>query len=145
MAIGGIAAYLVFYNHERILRILYSIKAHLVIAALMLAHIFFFDTQTAGEGLLVSVLYGVFILNVACNPQPFVRIDHKILHYLGKISYGIYMYHLPIIYLVLVWSVDINLPSNIALFNGITYPLIVLLTIVAAALSYRFFETPFLR
>jgi peptidoglycan/LPS O-acetylase OafA/YrhL len=53
--------------------------------------------------------------------------------YLGRISYGLYVFHTTGIWLVSYWWWPFRLPAAFAL------------TLVAAALSYRFFECPFLR
>jgi peptidoglycan/LPS O-acetylase OafA/YrhL len=65
----------------------------------------------------------------------------KSLRYLGKISYGLYVYHLPcIMFAVFLGHFFINRHLVIAAV-GVGFPL----TIATAATSYRFFEVPFLR
>jgi len=62
--------------------------------------------------------------------------------YLGKISYGLYVFHTLCLYLMakLLGGPAQNAPQFAAYwFGGMA------LTIAAAALSYRFFESPFLR
>jgi peptidoglycan/LPS O-acetylase OafA/YrhL len=58
------------------------------------------------------------------------------LNYLGKISYGLYVWH----FLFLVTLHDLSLP-NALLFT----PVALLATIMLSALSYRYLELPFLR
>ncbi|MDP8984889.1 MAG: acyltransferase [Pseudomonadota bacterium] len=67
----------------------------------------------------------------------------KPLVYLGKISYGLYMFHFIAIDIVTRLESDAHFSPVIAtaLRGCIALPV----TILAAALSYRFFETPFLR
>lgn len=61
----------------------------------------------------------------------------KWLVHLGKVSYGLYVFHLPVI------SVFSRVQLHASLWVHQTLSLLV--TIVLALLSYRFFETPFLK
>jgi peptidoglycan/LPS O-acetylase OafA/YrhL len=65
----------------------------------------------------------------------------RIVRYLGKISYGLYVYHLPCLTVVSkMVSRFLKHDSPLAVFAlGLPF------TIGVAAISYRYFETPFLR
>ncbi len=90
------------------------------------------------------LLFGVTIFVLA--QKPIKILENRIMKYLGKISYGIYMYHAIVMQLVgfiymkavskfnFQYSVDV-LFINIA---------IVLITIAISHLSYKYFETYFL-
>jgi peptidoglycan/LPS O-acetylase OafA/YrhL len=60
------------------------------------------------------------------------------LRYIGRISYGLYLYHFPIFYLG-EWSTKISLPFHLYAIG------LVALSFAAAALSYEFVEKPILR
>lgn len=63
--------------------------------------------------------------------------------YLGKISYGLYVFHVLAIDLIMEAGTQLHLNSKTwILVKGITA---LLLTVGLAMLSYRFFESPFLR
>jgi peptidoglycan/LPS O-acetylase OafA/YrhL len=64
------------------------------------------------------------------------------LRYLGKISYGLYVFHMLALYLVS--KLIGGYAGNLGKFM-IYWCLGLALTLVMAALSYRFFESPFLR
>jgi peptidoglycan/LPS O-acetylase OafA/YrhL len=79
----------------------------------------------------VAVACGALIVaTLSSRPSP---IAHPALIYLGRISYGLYMFHLTAIHVTkaLPWP-----------WQPLTA---FLLTVAAAALSYRFLEQPFLR
>jgi peptidoglycan/LPS O-acetylase OafA/YrhL len=65
----------------------------------------------------------------------------KVLRYLGKISYGLYIYHLPCLLLSVFLSR--KLVSHYVSLSaiGMAFPL----TLGLAAISYRYFESPFLK
>jgi peptidoglycan/LPS O-acetylase OafA/YrhL len=67
--------------------------------------------------------------------------NFKALRYLGKISYGLYIYHLPcFVFSVFLGHKLINHYVSLAAI-GIGSPL----TLALAAVSYRYFESPFLK
>ncbi len=86
-----------------------------------------------------AVLFGIIIINLALNKNSFINLEETWLNYLGKISYGLYMFH-P---LVIIVSIKILLAVQHT-SNAYLYPLSILLTIGLAGLSYRFFEKPFI-
>ncbi|MFY0714213.1 acyltransferase [Seonamhaeicola sp. NFXS20] len=91
----------------------------------------------------LSVLFGLFIHTLSFNNRSIV-IKQKNINYFGKISYGIYMYHVIALNLVVFIFLKIHHFFNdivtIVLINIATF----VLTIVMAHLSYKLYETPFL-
>ncbi|MBX9889398.1 MAG: acyltransferase [Flavobacteriaceae bacterium] len=76
---------------------------------------------------------------------PVVILDKLKMNYLGKISYGIYMYHMIIVTLILYGLKFLNLDKLIdqtVLILGINF-LIVSVTILTAHFSYQYFEKKF--
>ena len=63
--------------------------------------------------------------------------ENSILSYLGKISYGLYVFHLPVI-----WSISHIMPSHSLLILGL---LSLLVSILISAISYELMEKPFIR
>ena len=75
------------------------------------------------------------------NPIAIFSLEGRCLNYLGQISYGLYMYHCFIIVGLLLL-----LPTSKAmLFNGLLYGASFLGSIAVAAISYHYYEMPFLR
>jgi peptidoglycan/LPS O-acetylase OafA/YrhL len=91
--------------------------------------------------------YGLVALGCCALLVAFLGIEKKALPswaiYLGRISYGLYVFHWLAIYLV-----GIPMHHHFAdfkdalIFKGV---LPLALTILIASLSYRYFETPFLK
>lgn len=87
-----------------------------------------------------SVFYLIIIINVATNPKTLISLENKIMNFLGKISYGIYVYHM-----ILIFLLSFILKKNSININYFTMTLtIIILTICIANLSYIYFEKPFL-
>ena len=87
-----------------------------------------------------SVFFGLIILNFSANNKIKISLENKVLNYLGNISYGLYMYHPIGIVLAIAISVLINYNTN-----WLLYPLSLFLTITIAGLSYKYFESYFLK
>ena len=92
------------------------------------------------------VLFGLFIHTIAHNNKE-IKIKNPVLNYLGQISYGIYMFHVialntvVFLFLKVEWLKTFNDNMTIILIYILTFAL----TILMAHLSYRYFETYFLK
>jgi peptidoglycan/LPS O-acetylase OafA/YrhL len=148
MSMGGLGAWFVFYKKEFWLTIIYSRwmqwTAIISIPALVYLTPPFFQN---GIHLIYAGSFLVIIANVAFGPNSIIRCSGKIWTFLGKISYGIYMYHLMVIVFLLalirnlgVEGREMNPLLNVALYLGA-----VLLTIGIAYLSYEYFEKRWIR
>ncbi|MCC7224857.1 MAG: hypothetical protein IT273_14105 [Chitinophagales bacterium] len=87
-----------------------------------------------------ALLFGGIILHLAANPHLGRCMEHTSFHYLGKISYGLYMYH-PI---AIVFALQLLNISTMASVHWLVYPLSICLTLALAALSYRYYESFFI-
>jgi peptidoglycan/LPS O-acetylase OafA/YrhL len=94
-----------------------------------------------------SLLNAVFVLGLICALQairPTRVLQAKSLVWMGKISYGIYVYHLPLLILVgflfAKMGMDVHGPLRIAYFA-----IWVLTVLVLSDQSFRWIETPFLK
>jgi peptidoglycan/LPS O-acetylase OafA/YrhL len=142
---GGGCAMLVYYKKEKVLNVFFRKDLQwLVYGILILSlatgfHISGLNLEYYG------LFFGYFILNLAANPRSVVNLEYVWISYLGKISYGIYIYQTAFI-VASVHLIQWTLGENVSplTFNLIVYPLSALLTIGISALSYRYFETPFL-
>lgn len=103
-----------------------------------------FETHHGNWTLLFHcIISGIFFLLISY--YPIFQIKSKIFIRLGKISYGIYMYHMVVITGLLFVVNKLNLAefipgwSFIIIFNIITF----ILTCIVASLSYDYFEKLF--
>jgi len=149
MIIGGIGAYLLFYQ-KTFIQFLYHrlVQATLILLfGLMGMDWIDFKSFTWVQDELISLVLCGLIINVASNTQSILNLENSVFSYLGKLSYGLYVYHLLAVVLVLKglpalfpiqeWSHWISYP--------VTLGLILLLTTGISHLSYTYFESYFLR
>jgi peptidoglycan/LPS O-acetylase OafA/YrhL len=96
----------------------------------------------AGQ-LLLAAAYSLFFLSIYAFPTPWLP---KSLIYLGRISYGLYVFHLLCIDIVRKFLLPHLRPGQQGLTAAlVAYACSLALTIAFAAVSYRFFELPFLQ
>lgn len=151
MAMGGIVAYL-FARKSTLLAVLFNPIVEKIIIVMMLLHVLILPSILLASvtgwltDILLSGLYALFMLNISANPNATIRLENPFLRQLGNLSYGIYMFHMAIIYFVMIifdklgWGLD-----NGLLYNLMLYAIVVGVTIAVSALSYRYFETRFLQ
>jgi peptidoglycan/LPS O-acetylase OafA/YrhL len=143
MALGGIFAFFFFNKKTKILNVLFHINTQIM------ALIFGFGFWLFGICIPIfsdeffALFFAIIILNTALNPKKVISLDYKWLNYIGKISYGIYVYHWIIILLVLNFTIQFK--DNLFIFNSILYIGSIGLTILIAHLSFFKFELYFLQ
>lgn len=146
MVIGGAGACLVYYQKEAILRVMFQPLVQYTVYAILLIMLLA-NVSLPGFTLeFYGLFFCFFITNLAANPRSVVRLEQPVINYLGKISYGIYIYHTALIVLcvnVIRTYVDHDLPA--LTFNLLLYGGSILSTVLVAALSYQYIEKPFLR
>lgn len=148
MALGGLGAYVLFNNKEKILRIVYRPISQ--ITSVVILPILIYLTPTAFEDilhLLFSISFLVIILNVANNEKSLLRFENSTLQYLGRISYGFYMFHVMcIVFTIHFLDKYIGLDNDIStLQHMLLYGISFLLTVAVSSLSYHIFEKAFIR
>ena len=145
----GITLALVAANHEvKVSKALVTAILISAAAALLLGP----DISAGGSWLLVlypicATIAGALLWLTINTRILSALLSHKTVRYLGKISYGLYVYHLLAIYAVLAAFQRLGIqhsPENFAYYLC-WLVLALALTIGMAAISYRFVENPFLR
>jgi peptidoglycan/LPS O-acetylase OafA/YrhL len=139
MAIGGIFAILLFQRSKslKIFMNTYLFYGVIVLTCILMFKGIFIPYYPYE---LYAFLFGIIILNFAANSTIRISLENNIFNYLGKISYGLYMYHPICIVLSLKLAIYFQFTSN-----WLLYPLSAFLTILTASISYKYFESKFLR
>lgn len=140
MAFGALFAVIYFNQYQKAIHFFYHPFLQISIWVAVILFIYsgislgFFHHQ------IYAFLFGVLLFNLATNPNTVVQFKSKILDYLGKISYGIYMYHSIFIVLSLKFLQAYHLYNNLLL-----YVFSFALTILVSWLSYEYFEKFFIK
>ena len=144
LALGGIFAYL-FYSENKI--IIWFKRPVIEIISWALLTIIFTDIFTLPKIIdheIFSLLTLIIIINQVSNPKKIISLENKIFDYLGKISYGLYIYNPLVIFLVSL-VVKNYLTSNKILNLAVIYFITTLTIIIISHLSYFYFENQFLK
>ncbi|MDX6190087.1 MULTISPECIES: acyltransferase family protein [Flavobacterium] len=138
LTIGAMLAYLMYSKHPVIRFFTYTPLFIIVSISTIVLITLNFENHYVSR-CLYPLLFGMLILCLVYNPQLKKILENRILNYLGKISYGLYMYHQIVIVLVLniLFKLDI-------VEDWLIYILSIILTIIISGISYRYIETPFL-
>ena len=143
IALGALMGFLISTKH-RILTLLHhpiigyaSILTPLILWGLNVHWGYFTDE-------IYMLLFAFMVLSVATNENIRLPKEPTVLKFLGRISYGIYMFHWMII-LIVVELVDLNTFESVGLYNLVFYSLVFGGTILAAWISHISFERYFIQ
>lgn len=89
------------------------------------------------------ILFSFLVLTVATNKSILLPKEPAITAFLGRISYGIYMFHWMIILIALQWIIPQDFNSELS-FNLMFYGFVIVLTIVCAWISHVTIERYFI-
>lgn len=143
MALGGLCAYLVYSQKTKFLDFVFRKDVQIVVYAL-LAVLFFSGVHFTGFLELYALFFSFFVLNVSCNKNTVISLENKIMSYLGKISYGLYIYHVFVIVLIINGLRTFAPQLSGTAYQVILYILSFVLSVAVTALSYNYFEKPLL-
>ena len=145
MLIGAAGATLLYCRHPFMTRWLFAPSVQIIGYTILLT-MWLTGFQAPGFNLEVyGLFFGLLIINVAGNPKTLIRLDNRFFESMGRISYGIYLYHIPIIVLLINLLQSILPSPSGVLYNTVLYGLSIGLTVLIAKVSYTYFEVPFLR
>jgi peptidoglycan/LPS O-acetylase OafA/YrhL len=144
MAIGAVGACLAYEGWDRILAIFFHPLTQVLTWLFLLFSVIFgaIHLLTFVDQEVYSLVFLLVIINVGLNKSTLVTLENPVLNFLGKISYGIYVYHMIIIFL-LAWLFDkYSLAGRINVLS--LYFIISSCSLLVAYLSFRYFEKYFL-
>ncbi|MCD2259791.1 acyltransferase family protein [Psychroserpens luteolus] len=145
LTIGAIGGYLYFFHSEMIKKWTSSKYIYTILIVLIC---YLMAVPVVGlkiQEFILAIGYMILIL-MTINSANTLALRNKSLAYLGKISYGIYMYHPFMIFLVMpvVNKYVENHVEGGVFYNLMLYIFTYMLTIIVSILSYRFIESKFI-
>ncbi len=139
MAVGVLGAWL-YVHHQAALELLYRKPVQWLAWIAFLLFVFVDTPWNVLWNVMTSVVFLVIILNVATNPGALLKLERPVFRWLGDRSYGVYMLHYPVLFVVYVAAASLLTRYSEAVMVGT-----VGLTILGAHLSRQYLEAPFLR
>lgn len=143
MAIGGLGAWWLFRNlqgRKIIFHPAVEVGSYLVSLSIMSMKM---ENHLTLKHLLISIGFIIIILNLSSNPSAIVKLRGRVPDYLGKISYGVYIFHFTA--LGIAWHFLQSVQAPFWLINSSLYLLSFGITFLLAGCSYRYFESPILK
>ena len=148
IAVGCLFSVLFFKADNRWKRLLFTRAVQWSVLACLVACIgvgfYIYHSDELIDFRVYSFLFSIVVLNASQNPRTLFRLERPVLDFLGKISYGIYMYHPVCIGIALALVRGLG-PGSGLLQNVALYGLSVALTIFVSWLSFTYFEGFFLK
>ena len=158
MAIGGLAAYIIYHRKKgiessfifskpiQVLLLLYMLLKLLGGKFLAEKSIFFdylYNTEIISQ-ISLTCSFAWLIINISINKRSLITLDNNILNFLGKISYGIYMYHMLVIFgIILILKNQLPTMTN-GTASILFYFILTTGVILVSFVSKRVFEDYFL-
>lgn len=144
MMIGGLGAILFESKNKYFLRIIDN-KASQVFAFLVLLMLILnkFHINAIIDNFVVSIVALILIIGQINIKNRLINLDIPICNFLGKISFGIYVYHPLIIFILAIFLKDMVLLETYKVV--IVYFLVTSITLLVAYVSYEYFEKPFVK
>lgn len=139
MAIGGLLA-LYLFQKRRVLKILFHKYTQVLTIIILIVFISLGIKIPFIHFEFYAILFGILIINLAANKTALINLENNLLRYLGKISYGLYMYH-PLAIVISLKLLD-SVGLNITIFQ---YILSLCVSIFFSGLSYHYYEKYFIK
>jgi peptidoglycan/LPS O-acetylase OafA/YrhL len=93
---------------------------------------------------LLSILTACCIANLALNPNCIISLDNRVLSFIGKISFGLYLLHKFPIHFMLLSSRAMGI-NNLVVENLFVYSTSIALALGMAWISFTYYESYFLK
>ena len=159
MGIGGLGAYIIFNRQKDIKEgFIFSKAFQVLMFVFIISYVLFWKELSAfsdifkilwttplASHILMMLVFCWLIINISLNENSLVKLNGKKLNFLGEISYGIYMYHMLVVFGVVVILSKVLNHLNPVISTIVFYIIITSGTVIVSYLSKRFFEEPFLR
>lgn len=144
MMVGGLGAML-FYEKNTVFLKLFDNKLiqllSWILVMLMAFNVKFINAIV--DTTIVTVISLVLIVGQINVKNRVINLDLPFFNFIGKISYGIYVYHILIIFIFSIFFKNIDIQENYKLF--LVYSSVVSGSIIVAYISYEYFEKYFIK
>jgi peptidoglycan/LPS O-acetylase OafA/YrhL len=142
MAIGGIGAWIFYYQKNSILKLIVNrVSESIAWIILFFVSINRFHILSIIDHEIIAGVTVILILNQCSDKKPLINLETRFFDFIGKISFGIYVYHPLMILFLSFFSFD-ALPDLFVLRMMLVYSTIVSLTVTVSYLSYKYLEKP---
>jgi len=144
MAIGGLGAWLFKFRLPMVKRMAGMKLLQLMVSVvLILALINRLLLPNTLAHMLIAVVTVMVIYYAHLFDHPLINLRKNPIDYLGKISFGLYVYHPLAIALAAMWLKQTDIEPVIRTI--LLFSIVILLTVLFAAFSYRYIERYFLK
>jgi peptidoglycan/LPS O-acetylase OafA/YrhL len=157
MAIGGLGAYFL-YNREASINqlLIFKVPIQIIVFFTVILHLTFhsninnvfwntlFKTPIMSP-ILVDFLFLYVIICVSVVDTSIIKLRNRTLSFLGEISYGVYMYHMLVIFGTLLFLKEYLIQMSSPWNHIVFYSLVTVFTITVSILSKYLFENFFLK
>ena len=145
MSIGGIFAFSLFHKKNIFLKIVFNKYIQFISIFILLIMLYKGYTFKYIHHELYSIFFAIIIINISSNKNTIVSLQNSVIDYLGKISYGIYMYHNIFVVISIKILIVNNFSSESIQFHIYSYLITFSLTIIFSAISYEVYEKYFIQ
>ena len=140
MILGAIGAYYTYFHlNSKIIKLIFKKEFQIALYSTLILMLIFGIYIPGLNQEVYSFIFTLILMNLAKNPTSILNLENPIFNYLGKISYGMYMYH------TIAVVIGVKISQSFGNSNFVSYPVSYFLTIIMSGLSYQYFEKPFLR
>lgn len=145
LTIGALGAYLYYHNDAKLKWIISKWWLEALAWFILLVVAFNkFHLSSVVDHEIISVVTLIIIFNQIGNPRRLISLENGFFDYLGKISFGLYVYN-PLVIYGMSFLFNYFTIENQTLKQTLIYVLVLPATILAAHLSYNYYEKKFLR
>ena len=157
MAIGGLGAYFLYTSTQKISQLfIFKTPIQIILFLIILLYLIFhsnidnnlwnaiFKTPILSS-ILIDGLFLYVIICVSIVENSKIKLRNKTLSFLGEISYGIYMYHMLVIFGTTLFLKKYLIQMSSPLTHVVFYSIVAFCTITLSILSKYLFENYFLK
>lgn len=143
IALGAIGAWIAVHKPNWC-KLLFRHEVQAIVYFFVIKHLVYYSDYGRWDALGRGIPNVLLVMNVGLNPKTWFSFENKILKYLGGISFGIYMYHIICIHLMVLLLQRMGLFNSLFSNSLFLYATSIPLTVACAAVSNRYLERRFL-